>query len=950
MSLTLGLNTALSGLLTSQRGLDVISQNVVNVNTKGYTRKVMNPESRVLAGFGAGVQDGGVTRMVNQGLLKDIRNQLTNTGRLEVEQRYYPRIDDLFGEVSSETSIAHKVNNVLTAFQSLATQVNKPATQWAAVQSALDVADVAGDMTRSLQDFRLQADREIEQTVTEINDLLSGIHDLNQKIVKNNAIASGTSDLEDKRDQALNDLAQKLDIQYFIRADNSVTIYSKSGQMLLDNQPQKLSYSASTTTDTWMTAAGGQFGKITIDAGTTDFGAEVTGGKLAALVALRDKTIPNLQSNIDQMCAQLRTSVNQVHNTGTSLPNVSYSYQGTRTFATQGDVVPNAADTSAVFYKGGGAAISPTSLSFSANATDRWRINLQATGTPFNATTFAVGETFSIANAEDARNNGTYRVVGYTDTQNITVEKVNPTQTMQLAGTDDVVIATFDTSGNQLKKTTLNEIMKLDFTVAPNAPTPAYTAATAGNGRSLMDFAGKISHDNWSINEVSAHIEGWLRLQGYTNATVNLDSDGKMAMNVGDTSVSLVFRDQTSSADAATATDATINFDINGDGISDETVKGFSNFFGLNDLFVSTQDAWLQDSDVLPGTFTLGANRDLTLYDTTGKLGNTIALPKGATLKQIADAINTQSRTTDSVPLSTTSWTLNSNATVTVSNTSGALFSLPLTGGTGTATDVHSLAELAGKLTQPPVVAQVVQEGSNSILRLTDSTGQPLTVSISGGTVAGSSLSLGQTLDMTPAQRVQASVVPEGSGYRLRLRQTTGESLYVSSSWDAQGANMVSELGLQRAATGAAGNLSVRKDVQSAPEKISRGTMQWNADTSKYYLSEGDNTVVTKMADAMTAKNSMETSGFIYGGKYSFAEYAAATISTVSQAASTSKDENTYQTTLNASLDFQNASYSGVNLDEEVMAMMDYQQAYSAAAKVITTLQDMLETLTSMIR
>ncbi|HTH17549.1 MAG TPA: flagellar hook-associated protein FlgK, partial [Magnetospirillum sp.] len=267
MSLTLGLNTALSGLMTAQRGLDTISQNVTNVNTVGYTRKVMNPESRVVAGQGAGVQVGSITRMVNEGLLKDIRRQTTNTGKLEVEQNYYPRLDDLFGEVADETSIAHKVNDLFSAFSTLSSEVNKPATQWSTMQSAQDVADQLGNMTSSIQNMRVEADRDIEQTVTQANQLLDNIHDLNQKIVKNGATSTGTTDLEDKRDSALTDLSKLMDIQYYKRSDGGVTIYSTSGQMLLDNKPQHLSYSAANTTDTWMTAAGGQFNPITVDGG-----------------------------------------------------------------------------------------------------------------------------------------------------------------------------------------------------------------------------------------------------------------------------------------------------------------------------------------------------------------------------------------------------------------------------------------------------------------------------------------------------------------------------------------------------------------------------------------------------------------------------------------------------------------------------------------------------------
>lgn len=50
-----------------------------------------------------------------------------------------------------------------------------------------------------------------------------------------------------------------------------------------------------------------------------------------------------------------------------------------------------------------------------------------------------------------------------------------------------------------------------------------------------------------------------------------------------------------------------------------------------------------------------------------------------------------------------------------------------------------------------------------------------------------------------------------------------------------------------------------------------------------------------------------------------------------------------------ASLDAKLASVSGVSLDEEGAAMVRYQNAYTAAAKVVTTVQEMYDTLMSMV-
>ncbi|MBR9972819.1 flagellar hook-associated protein FlgK [Magnetospirillum sulfuroxidans] len=945
MSLTLGLNTALSGLLTSQRALDTIAQNVTNVNTKGYVRKVMNQESRVLNGNGAGVQVGSVTRMVNEGLLKDIRKQTATLGKLQAEQEYYPRIDDLFGNVADNTSIAHKMNDLYKAFELLGTQVNKPAIQWSTVQSGEDAAQLLDRMTEQLQGLRLEADRDIESTVNLINDKLASIHDLNQKIVKNSAVATGTTDLEDKRDLAITELASMIDIQYYKRQDGSMIVYTNSGEMLVDNQDQPLNYSANTKIDTWMTSSGGQFNKITVAGGSSDLGPLIQGGQLRALLDMRDKTVTDLQSNLDEMAVTMREALNLAHNRGTSYPNVSSRYEGTRTFAKQGNIAPTPTapanpDTSARFMFGSTTLTTAnyTNLTIAASGANPWQSVMTASaGTPFSG--LSAGSTFSIDSAEDSTNNGTYRVISVGGAgANITVEKVNPRQTIQLSGTEDVSLAIFDSTGAQAYQTTLNAIMQTNYS-------GSYTSATAGTGRSLSDFAAKGDHDEWAINEVSAHVEGWLRSLGpeYANATANLNSEGKLIIDTGVPTQSLAFRDQVSSAGGAAATDATISFDVDGDGATDQTVKGFSNFFGLNDFYVNSAQNSIFDSAIQPSTFKTSTTRDLSILDGTGQLGPTISIPQGSSLEDIAKYINQFSRTTESASQSAnSSFILTSAATISVSNGSGTVSTATVGPG------AVSLEEIAGKLTTGSVVGSVVQDGNGYRLRLESTAGSELSVSFSGGAMTGGSLE--SALGMNKQQRLSASVIPEGSGYRLRVVNAENKEVYMASSLDVNGNNLLSEIGLQRAATRQAGTLSVRADLQTAPEKLGRGTVQWNSDLNKYYLSEGDNTTALSMAEAMNAKRTMNSAGGLYSGNYSLSEYAASTISLVAGDASHSADSLEYQQTLNQSLDFQYTSFSGVNLDEEVSSMIDFQQAYSATAKVITVLQEMLETLTNMIK
>ena len=76
MSLNLALTSAISGLQTAQSGLDIISNNISNVNTEGYTRKQFQSQSIVLAGMGAGVSIGDIVNKVDQNLLRDSASAL----------------------------------------------------------------------------------------------------------------------------------------------------------------------------------------------------------------------------------------------------------------------------------------------------------------------------------------------------------------------------------------------------------------------------------------------------------------------------------------------------------------------------------------------------------------------------------------------------------------------------------------------------------------------------------------------------------------------------------------------------------------------------------------------------------------------------------------------------------------------------------------------------------
>jgi flagellar hook-associated protein 1 FlgK len=330
MSLNLALTSAISGLSTAQAGLDVISNNIANVNTEGYTRKVFVPESVVLAGNGAGVQIGDIINNVDQNLLRDSRTARSSLGLLATTSSYFKRIQDTFGTPQSNSSISNQLNKLQQEFATLTTSPETVSQQLAAVQAGVTVANTLANMSKTVQTLRLNADREIESAVADVNTYLQNISSLNDQIAFNKATNKQAEDLEDKRDVALNKLSDLLDIRYFKNANGSVSVFTSDGTTLCDSNPVKMSHVALTQVAPASSYAGGDFNGVF--AGVRDITTSIRQGRLKALIDMRDSTLPDMQAQIDQLSKSLVQQVNQVHNRGASYPTMINNVAGTRTF------------------------------------------------------------------------------------------------------------------------------------------------------------------------------------------------------------------------------------------------------------------------------------------------------------------------------------------------------------------------------------------------------------------------------------------------------------------------------------------------------------------------------------------------------------------------------------------------------------------------------------------
>jgi flagellar hook-associated protein 1 FlgK len=148
--------------------------------------------------------------------------------------------------------------------------------------------------------------------------------------------------------------------------------------------------------------------------------------------------------------------------------------------------------------------------------------------------------------------------------------------------------------------------------------------------------------------------------------------------------------------------------------------------------------------------------------------------------------------------------------------------------------------------------------------------------------------------------------------------------------------------------TNAAQDIQLRSDIAADPALLSRGVAATQAGDQA--VADGDNATANALAAAF------ETGGDIArGGKLpaitdvKLADYAGDLLSYYATSTQRTETARDFQETMRDELKFRADSESGVNIDEELSNMITFEQAYNASARVISTVQQMFDTLDRMM-
>lgn len=312
------INLALSSMLAQQYGMSVTEHNVANASTEGYHRQQIvlkaapaistNGAYTFVTGqgqYGMGVEVDQIQRIMVSFYDGRYRSEVQQTSQADVENTLLTQIESQMSETTS-AGLLPKLDSFFTAWQTLSASPTDSALKTQLLNNASDLANSLNSRSVQLTQIQSDQDTEIKQRVQQINDYAAQLASLNGEIAKVIAVGQQPNDLMDQRDLLLDKLAKITGATSNIQSNGQVNVSINNHILVSGNS----SFELQTVPDT----------------GNSDLASIVwkddqqsmvpVSGELAGYFNVRDKTIPDQLTAINQVASKLISRINQLQSTG----------------------------------------------------------------------------------------------------------------------------------------------------------------------------------------------------------------------------------------------------------------------------------------------------------------------------------------------------------------------------------------------------------------------------------------------------------------------------------------------------------------------------------------------------------------------------------------------------------------------------------------------------------
>lgn len=322
----LGLSISLSGLFANQRALGVVSHNIANANTEGYSRQVMNMEAykpQTLPGgfgtIGVGVDVTAVKQIRDEYLDYKYRNENSAKGEWDARAGVLEQIEGIFNE-PSDSSIGELLDNYYESLQSLSKNPENLTARTLVRQNTIALSEGVTRISGMLTNLQRDLNYQFQSSVNELNMYSEQVVSLNKSIYEAELEGGKANDLRDQRNVIMDKISELAPVDYY--EDEQNRFHVLLGGHLLVSHFRSDSLELVPRTEKLNDSDDDKIMDVQWADGNT---LNVTTGQISGLRDVRDnidgdkKGIPYYISKLDEFVDVLSDTMNEIHEQGYGL-------------------------------------------------------------------------------------------------------------------------------------------------------------------------------------------------------------------------------------------------------------------------------------------------------------------------------------------------------------------------------------------------------------------------------------------------------------------------------------------------------------------------------------------------------------------------------------------------------------------------------------------------------
>lgn len=317
-----GIEIGKRSLITHTQGLGTIGHNISNAAVEGYSRQRVQMgafpplyfpglnREETPGQIGQGVQVERIERIKDMILEERIVAETNSKGFWEARNDYILMMEKVYNE-PMELSVRGYMDRFWEAWQELSLHPAEMGSRKAVLERGQSLIDKIHDTYAKLKGIRDMIEEDIKGSVRQVNDLLRNIALLNEEIEKSEALGDNPNDLWDRRDLLVQKLSVYADVTIGQRDPDEFVVYIGGYHVVQGKHFEPL--------DVVQDPDNEGYSRV-IWSGTND-DVFFRGGKLAALLELRDADARGEIQKLDLMTANFIDLINELHSNGYGINN-----------------------------------------------------------------------------------------------------------------------------------------------------------------------------------------------------------------------------------------------------------------------------------------------------------------------------------------------------------------------------------------------------------------------------------------------------------------------------------------------------------------------------------------------------------------------------------------------------------------------------------------------------